>query len=154
MGFLSEFREFASKGNVIDLAVGVVIGASFGKIVSSLVDDVILPPIGIILGRFDLKDLYVVLPNQDPTKVAALANSPSLLKAKADGIAVLAYGNFIGQIVQFLIVAFAIFLVVKAKNHLQPAPAPADPTTTTCPFCLSEIPIGAKKCKACASSLD
>jgi large conductance mechanosensitive channel len=120
MGLLAEFKEFASKGNVIDLAVGVVIGAAFGKIVTSFVDDVLMPPIGLILGKVDFSNLYLAL---DPKVTPGL----SLVEAKKLG-PVLAYGNALNSIIQFLIVAFAVFLVVKAANkvrRVEPDPAPA-----------------------------
>lgn len=157
MSIFREFREFAVKGNVIDLAVGVIIGAAFGKIVSSVVEDLVMPPIGTVLGKVDFKDLFFVLPGQDAAKVAKLDASHSLVTAKAEGVAVIAYGNFFNQVVQFLIVAFAVFLLVKAVNHARqkfekPVEA-SEPVTKQCPLCLSDVPIKATKCKFCTADI-
>jgi len=134
---LKEFREFALRGNVVDMAVGIIIGAAFGTIVHSLVNDVIMPPIGLLLGKVDFSDLYLVL-------------APATAKASA---VTLKYGLFINHIVSFVIVAFCTFLLVKQINRLRrPAPAAA-PTTKECPFCLSAIPVKATKCAHCTSSL-
>lgn len=154
MGLLKEFREFAVKGNVIDLAVGVIIGAAFGKIVSSLVEDVIMPPISLAIGRVNFSNLYVVLPGQADT-LAKVKGPATLESLKAAGVAVFAYGNLLNNIVQFLIVAFAIFLVVKAINRAknqfeQPVPI-SEPVTKQCPHCLSDVPIKATRCKYCTS---
>jgi large conductance mechanosensitive channel len=145
MSILKEFKEFAMRGNVVDLAVGVVIGAAFGKIVTSLVNDVIMPPIGKLTGGVDFNDLYV---NLDPAKLAQYVNASggkidpnhvTLAQAKAAGAAVIAYGSFLSTILDFLIVAFCIFMLVKVMNRLwkQPPPAAAAPTPTE--TLLSEI---------------
>ena len=140
-----EFRDFAARGNVIDLAVGVIIGAAFGKIVTSAVDDLIMPPIGMALGRVDFKDLFVVL--SGPAY-------PSLALAKAAGAPVIAYGNFINTVIQFLIVAFVIFLMVRQINRLKtPAPSAPQDESRDCPFCISKISRKATKCPACTSAL-
>ncbi len=144
---LKEFKEFAMRGNVIDLAVGVIIGAAFGRIVTSLVDDIIMPPIGMALGGVDFKDLFVSLDGR---------SFASLELAKAAGAPVIAYGAFINTIINFLIVAFIVFLLVKQINRLQrPAPQEPDkPTTKGCPYCRLNIPIEATRCPNCTSRLD
>jgi large conductance mechanosensitive channel len=144
---LKEFKEFAMRGNVLDMAVGIIIGAAFGKIVASLVDDVLMPPIGKLMGGVDFSSLFVSLSGQHYDSIAA---------AKAAGAATLNYGLFLNSIVNFLIVAFAIFLLVKQVNRLtKPAPAvaPAAPTTKDCPQCLSAIPLKATRCAHCTSQL-
>ena len=142
---LKEFKEFAMRGNVLDLAVGVVIGAAFGKIVASLVDDVIMPPIGRLLGHVDFSNLFLNLSDKSFDTLAA---------AKAAGAPTLNYGNFINTIINFLIVAFAIFLLVRTVNRWTTKPAaPAAPTTKDCPQCAMAIPIGAKRCGHCTSQL-
>ena len=141
---IKEFKAFVMRGNVMDLAVGVIIGAAFGKIVSSLVNDVLMPVIGLLLGRVDFANLFVTLGEGKFETVAA---------AKAAGVATLNYGVFLNTIIEFLIVAFAIFVVVKWVNKLQrPAPAAA-PATKDCPHCATAIPIAAKKCPNCTSQL-
>ena len=142
---LKEFKEFAMRGNVLDLAVGVIIGAAFGKIVASLVDDVIMPPIGRLLGRVDFSNLFVNLSDKSYDTIAA---------AKAAGAPTLNYGNFINTIINFLIVAFAIFLLVRTVNRwaVKPAPAAA-PTTKDCPQCAMAIPLSAKRCGHCTSQV-
>jgi large conductance mechanosensitive channel len=141
---LKEFKEFAMKGPVIDLAVGVIIGAAFGKIVSSLVDDIIMPPIGRALGNVDFANLFVNLSGKDYPSVAA---------AKAAGAATINYGIFLNTILNFLIIAFVLFLIIRQINALK-APAPAaTPTTKDCPHCLSAIPLKATKCAHCTSEL-
>jgi large conductance mechanosensitive channel len=142
---LKEFKEFAMRGNVLDMAVGIIIGAAFGKIVSSLVDDIIMPPVGRALGHVDFSNLFI---NLGETQYATIA------EAKAHGAATLNYGLFLNTIVNFLIVAFAVFLLVRTVNRwlVKPAPAAA-PTTRDCPLCAMQIPIGAKKCGHCTSSL-
>ena len=133
MGLIKEFKEFAFKGNVIDLAVGILIGAAFGKIVSSIVNDIIMPPIGMAMGKVDFKDKFVVL-SENPTNPGPFA---SLVEAKAKGAATLNYGMFINTVIEFLIVAFAVFMLVKAINTLrrrmetQPAPADQAPPAPT-----------------------
>jgi large conductance mechanosensitive channel len=146
---LTEFKEFAMKGNVIDMAVGIVIGAAFGGIVGSLVNDVIMPPIGLVLGNVDFQNLYVVLKGG-----ATPGPYLSLAAAKDAGAVTLRYGVFFNTIVNFLIVAFAIFMVVKQINRLKreaPAPAAPAPTTKKCAQCRFEIPLDAKKCGFCTS---
>jgi large conductance mechanosensitive channel len=136
---LKKFKEFAMKGNVLDMAVGVVIGAAFGKIISSLVEDVVMPPIGLALGNVDFSNLFVNLSGKDYPSVAA---------AKAAGAATLNYGIFFNTILNFIIIAFAVFLVIRSFNKAkQPEPASA-PTTKDCPHCLSAIPIKAAHCTA------
>lgn len=144
-----EFKEFAVKGNAIDLAVGVVIGAAFGAVVNSLVKDVLMPPIGALLGGADFTNLFVVL-----REGAQPAPYASLAAATDAGAVTLNYGLFVNAIVNFLIVAFALFVVVKAINRLRrPEPA-AEPATKACPFCKTEIAVDAVKCPACTSALD
>jgi large conductance mechanosensitive channel len=139
-----EFKEFVMRGNVMDLAVGIIIGAAFGKIVSSLVDDVLMPVVGRLLGHIDFSNLFVALGE---------GTFKTIAEAKAAGVATLNYGKFVNTIIEFLIVAFAIFLVVKWVNALRrPAPAAA-PATKDCPFCATAIPIAAKKCPNCTSGL-
>lgn len=139
---LKEFKEFAMRGSVLDLAVGVIIGAAFGKVVSSLVDDVLMPPLGRLIGRVDFSNLYI---NLSETHYETLAD------AKRAGVA-LSYGSFINTIINFLIVAFAIFLLIRAVNKWFPKPVPPV-TTKECPQCAMPIPIAAKKCGHCASML-
>jgi large conductance mechanosensitive channel len=142
---LKEFKEFAMRGNVLDLAVGVVIGAAFGKIVASMVDDVIMPPIGRLLGHVDFSNLFISLTDKSFDTLAA---------AKAAGAPTLNYGNFINTIINFVIVAFAIFLVVRTVNRWTTKPtAPAAATTKDCPQCAMAIPIAAKRCGHCTSQL-
>lgn len=140
---LREFKEFIARGNVIDLAVAVVIGAAFGKIVTSLVDGVIMPPIGMALGKVDFSSMYIDLSGQHPA---------SLAEAKQKGLPVIAYGTFINDVISFLIIAFVIFLIVKAVNRLKAAPPPPA-NTKDCPFCLTAIPLAAKRCSACTSEV-
>jgi large conductance mechanosensitive channel len=142
---LKEFKTFAARGNVVDLAVGVIIGTAFGKIVSSLVSDIIMPPIGLLIGRVDFRNLFVALDRQS---YASLADAQ---KAAAPTIN---YGIFLNTVLEFVIVAFAVFLLVRQINRLVPPPAtaPADPPKT-CPFCASQIPVAAKRCPFCTSSL-
>jgi large conductance mechanosensitive channel len=139
-----EFKAFIMRGNVLDLAVAVIIGAAFGAIVTSAVNDVIMPPIGMLLGKVDFKDFFLSLDGQ---------SFPTLAAAKAAGAPVIAYGLFLNAVINFLIVGFAVFLVVRAANKLQkPAPA-AEATTKDCPFCFTAIPIPAKRCPNCTSQL-
>lgn len=138
-----EFKEFIARGNVIDLAVAVIIGAAFGKIITTLVDSVIMPPIGLALGKADFSSLFIDLSGQHPL---------SLVEAKAKGLPVIAYGVLINDIVNFLIIAFVIFLIVKAVNRLKAAPPPP-PNTKDCPLCLTAIPLAAKRCSACCTDL-
>jgi large conductance mechanosensitive channel len=143
MQIVKEFKEFISKGNVVDLAVGVIIGASFGKIVSSLVNDLLMPPIGKLLGNLDFSNLFI---NLSDKKAASLA------EAKALGIATINYGVFVNTAIDFVIVAAAVFVLVKAVNKIRSKPEAA-PTTRECPFCLSKIPAKAVKCAFCTSEL-
>jgi large conductance mechanosensitive channel len=141
---LKDFRAFVMKGNVLDLAVAVIIGAAFGAIVTSLVNDIIMPPIGMILGHIDFKDLFLSLNGQSYASLAA---------AKAAAAPVLAYGQFLNTVINFLIIAFVVFAAVRAVSKLQRAPAPAAPTTKDCAFCFTAIPIPAKRCPNCTSQL-
>jgi len=145
-----EFKEFAMRGNVLDMAVGIVVGAAFGAIVTSFVADVIMPPIGLLLGNIDFSSLFIILKEgKVPGPYASLA------AAKAAGAVTVNYGVFLNTIISFLIVAFAIFLLIRNVNKLkreQEAP-PAAPTTKECPFCLSTIPIKAVKCAHCTAEL-
>ena len=140
---LKEFKEFAMRGNVMDLAVGVIIGAAFGKIVSSLVEDVIMPPIGLLLNHVTFSDLFISLDGKtyQTLKLAKEASAPTLN-----------YGNFLNTVINFLIVAFCVFLVVKQINRFAPKPA-AVPTTKDCPQCAMPIPIAAKRCGHCTTQL-
>jgi len=140
---LKEFKTFIMRGNVVDLAVGVVIGASFGAIVTSLVNDVIMPPIGLLLGRVDFSHLFVNLSGQA---------FPSLAAAKAAGAPTLNYGLFINAVINFLIVAFAVFVVVKQVNRLFPK-SPAAPATKECGHCAMSIPLRARRCPHCTSEI-
>jgi large conductance mechanosensitive channel len=146
---LKEFKAFAMRGNVLDLAVGFIVGAAFGTVVKSLVDDLIMPPIGLALGRVDFKNLFLVL--RDGAKAAG--PYASLADAQGAGAVTVNYGAFINNVVTFLIVAFAVFLVVRAANRLKPAEAAATPTTKECPFCRMAIPIQATRCPQCTSQL-
>ncbi len=139
-----EFREFAMRGNVIDLAVGIVIGAAFGKIVTSFVGDILMPPLGLVLGQVDFSNLFMDLSG---------GSYHSLAEAKAAGAPTINYGAFINTVIDFLIIAFAIFLMVRGINRLQRAPAPPTPTTRSCPYCLTTIPLQATRCPACTSDI-
>ena len=143
---IKEFREFITRGNVADLAIAVVIGGAFGKIITSFVEDVLMPPIGLALGNVDFSNLFLNLSGKDYPSVAA---------AKAAGAATLNYGIFFNHVINFVIIAFAIFLLIKQLNRLQkPAPAAAAaPTTKDCPHCLSAVPIKATKCAHCTSEI-
>jgi large conductance mechanosensitive channel len=140
MSIIKEFKEFAVKGNVLDMAVGIIIGAAFGKIVTSFVSDVLMPPIGVALGRVDFSNLFIDLSGTHPQSVE---------KAKAAGAATLNYGVFLNSVVDFLIVAFVIFLIVRQANKLRPPVA----LTKECPRCLSTVPAKATKCAHCTSEL-
>lgn len=144
MKLVKEFREFIARGNVVDLAVGVIIGLAFGKIVTSLVNDVIMPPIGLLLNRVDFTNLFIPLKAGAPQTLAA---------AKSAGIPTLNYGVFINTVIEFLIVAFVVFLIVKQVNRLKRKDEPPAPDTRECPFCLSTIPLKASKCSHCTSEL-
>lgn len=149
---LKEFKEFAMRGNVVDMAVGIIIGAAFGSIIKSMVADIIMPPIGLFLGNVDFTDLFVTL--------RAGAESPgpyaTLAAAREAGAVTVNFGVFANEVISFLIVAFAVFLLVRSINRLkrqeEPAPAPA-PTTKECPYCLTSIAIKATRCPACTSQL-
>lgn len=140
---LKEFKEFAMKGNVVDMAVGIIIGTAFGKIVSSLVSDVLMPPIGMLMGRVNFADLYVPLSG----------TYESLAKAKEAGAPTINYGIFANTIIDFVIVAFVIFMIVNQMNKLKKPEAAAAPTTKDCNYCLMAIPIKATKCGHCASDV-
>ena len=139
-----EFKEFAMKGNVLDMAVGIIIGAAFGKIISSFVADVLMPPIGLLLGNMDFSNLFISLSKQSFESIAA---------AKQAGAATINYGVFLNTVIDFLIVAFAIFLLIKQVNRLKKQPAPPAPSTKECPHCISAIPIKASRCPNCTSQL-
>ena len=142
---IKEFKEFAMRGNVLDLAVGIVIGAAFGQIVNSFVQDMLMPPVGRLLGHVDFSNLFVSLSGAHYDTVAA---------AKAAGAATINYGLFLNTVINFLIVAFAVFLLVRQVNRLAPKPAPAAaPATRDCPYCLSAVPVKATKCAHCTSDL-
>ena len=139
-----EFKEFAMRGNVLDMAVGIIIGAAFGRIITSLVNDVIMPPIGLLLGKVDFSSLFV---NLSGTPYASLAD------ARKAGAAVIGYGAFLNTILDFVVVAFVIFLLIGQVNKLKKEPAPAAATTKDCPYCLSVIPLKATRCGHCTVQL-
>lgn len=139
-----EFKEFAVKGNVIDMAVGIIIGAAFGKIVSSFVNDILMPPIGLVIGKVDFSNLFINLSGE---------TYRTLAEAKKAGAATLNYGLFLNATIDFLIVAFAIFLLVRQINRLKREEAPPPPATKECAYCLSTIPVGAIRCPHCTSEL-
>ena len=143
---LKEFKEFAMRGNVVDMAVGIIVGAAFGKIVSSLVNDVLMPPIGLLLGKMDFSNLFLNLSGKSYATVA---------EAKAAGAVTISYGIFINNILDFTIVAFAVFLLVRQLNRLKrrAEAAPPAPTTRDCPYCLSRIPLQAVRCPFCTSEV-
>ena len=140
---LREFKEFIARGNVVDLAVAVVIGAAFLRIITSLVEGVLMPPIGLLLGKADFSSLFIDLSGQRPV---------SLADAQLRGLPVIAIGSFLNEIVNFLIIGLVIFLIIKAINRLRAAPPPP-PNTKDCPYCLTAIPLGATRCAACTSDL-
>ena len=144
---LKEFKEFAMRGNVLDMAIGIVIGAAFGKIVTSFVSDILMPPIGLLLGGVDFSNIFIVLSGGDYA---------SLEEAKKAGAATWNVGLFINTVIDFLIIAFAIFLVVKAINNLKrkEETAPPPPSEKACPFCATNIPIKATRCPHCTSQLE
>ena len=148
---LKEFKEFAMKGNVVDMAVGIVIGAAFGTIIKSLVADVIMPPIGLLLGGVDFSNMFMLLKDG----AAAAGSYATVAEAQAAGAVTLNYGAFINTIISFIIIAFAIFMVIRAMNSAKKKEeaAPAEPTTKACSQCLSTIPIKATKCAMCASTV-
>ena len=141
-----EFKEFAMRGNVLDMAIGIIIGAAFGKIVSSFVADIVMPPVGMLMGQVDFSQLFIALNGQHYDTLAA---------AKEAGVATLNYGLFVNTILDFLIVAFAVFLLVRAVNSAKrkQEAAPAEPTTKKCPRCLFEIPIAATRCGYCTTDV-
>jgi large conductance mechanosensitive channel len=140
---VQEFKAFALRGNVVDMAVGIIIGAAFGKIIGSLVEDVLMPPLGLAVGGVDFSGLFINLSG---------TAYPSLAAAQQAGAATVRYGIFLNTLLNFAIVAFAMFMVIKAMNKMKgPAPAPAAPTTTACPECLSQIPLAARRCAHCGS---
>ena len=145
-----EFKEFAMRGNVVDMAVGIIIGAAFGTIVNSVVSDIIMPPIGLLLGNVDFSGLFIVLKEG---KIAGPFVSPAA--AKAAGAVTINYGIFVNTVVNFLIVAFAVFLLIRNINRLKSKTEvlPVAPTTKECPYCLSVIPINATRCAHCTSQL-
>jgi len=147
---LKEFKEFAMRGNVVDMAVGIIIGAAFGGIVNSLVSDVIMPPIGLLLGNVDFSNLYIIL-----REGATAGPFASLVEAKKAGAVTISYGAFINTIINFLILAFVIFLFIRNINKLKrkEVAAPAVPTTKECTYCFSTIPIKATRCPHCTSEL-
>jgi len=143
-----EFKEFIMRGNVVDMAVGIIIGAAFVTIVKSLVDDVIMPPIGLLLGNIDFTNLFAVLKDgkvPGPYETLALA--------KGAGAVTINYGVFINTIISFLVVAFCVFILVKNVNRLKKEPLPAEPDTRECPYCLSAIPVKATKCAHCTAEI-
>ena len=141
---LKEFKKFALQGNVLDMAIGIIIGAAFGKIVSSLVADILMPPIGLLVGKIDFSSLFLNLSGQDYASLAA---------AKAAGAPTINYGVFLNNILDFVIVAFVIFLLVRQFNRLKAKEAPAAPTTRDCPRCLSAVPLKATRCAFCTSDM-
>ena len=145
---LKEFKDFALRGNVIDMGVGIIIGASFGKIVTSFVSDVLTPPLGLLLGRMDFSNLYVNLNLGGPEYA-------SLSEAKAAGAPTLNYGYFLNNVIDFVFVAFALFFLIRWVNRLRgPAPEVAPPVPTReCPECLSQVPVAARRCAQCTSAL-
>jgi len=145
MSMMSEFKKFAMRGNVLDLAVGVIIGAAFGKIVSSLVADVIMPPIGLLMGGLDFSNIFINLSSTD---------YPTLAAAKEAGAPTINVGLFINSLIDFLIIAFVIFMLVRQINRLMPPPAQPAVSTKPCPFCISNIPLAATRCPHCTSELE
>jgi large conductance mechanosensitive channel len=141
---LKEFKEFAMRGNVLDMAIGIIIGAAFGKIVSSFVSDILMPPIGLVLGRVNFADLFVNLSDKPVTTLA---------EAKAAGAATINYGLFLNTVIDFVIVAFVIFLLVRQINRLKRQEEPPAPTTRECPQCAMMIPLKARRCPQCTSDL-
>jgi large conductance mechanosensitive channel len=150
MSMLKEFKAFAMRGNVVDLAVGVIIGGAFGAIINSLVKDIIMPPIGLLLGKVDFTNLFWIM-----KEGTVPPPYPTVADAATAGAVTLNYGVFINTIISFLIVAFAVFLLIKGINKLQPKPAeaPAAPATKDCPYCATAIPIKATRCPHCTSQL-
>ena len=141
---IKEFKEFVIKGNVLDMAVGIIIGAAFGKVVTSFVNDVLMPPIGLLLGKVDFGNLFINLSGK---------SFESLADAKKAGAATLNYGLFLNTAIDFLIVGFAIFILVRQVNHLKRQAPAAAPTTRACPFCMTDIPLKATRCPHCTSTV-
>jgi large conductance mechanosensitive channel len=137
---LKEFKDFIARGNVIDLAIALVLGAAFGKIITLFVDDILMPPIGMLLGKVDFSNLFIDLSGQHPA---------SLADAKARGLPVVAYGSFLNGVISFLIIAFVVFLIIRAINRRRAK----DPTTKLCSYCLTAIPLAASRCSACCSDV-
>ena len=144
MSVLREFKEFAVKGNVVDLAIGIIIGAAFGKIVTSFVNDILMPPVGKLLGGFDFSNLFINLSDKAVTTLA---------EAKAAGIATINYGLFLNTLIDFTIVAAAVFILVRQINRLKKEEPAAAPATKECPYCLNAIPVNATRCGHCTSEL-
>ena len=144
MGFISEFKEFAMKGNVLDMAIGIIIGAAFGTVITSLVKDVIMPPIGLVMGKVDFANLFISLNGVHYDTLAA---------AQAAGAPTINYGTFINTVISFLIVAFVIFLLVRKVNAMRSKPTPPAPNTKDCPYCKENIPLAAIRCPHCTSDL-
>lgn len=144
MSLIKEFKDFAVKGNVVDLAVGIIIGGAFGKIVTSFVNDIVMPPIGMLMGKVNFTDLFINLSGE---------HFASLKAAKDAGAPVISYGVFINSLIDFIIMAFVIFIVIKQINKLKKEAPKAPPKTKECPFCFSAIPIPAKRCPNCTSEL-
>lgn len=139
-----EFKEFAMRGNVMDMAVGIIIGAAFGKIITSFVNDVLMPPIGLLFGKVDFNKLFISLSSQ---------SFATLEEAKKAGVVTINYGSFFNTVIDFLIVAFVIFMMIRQINILKKQPEPAVPTSKDCPYCFSLIPIKATRCPSCTSEL-
>jgi large conductance mechanosensitive channel len=150
MAMIKEFKEFAVKGNVVDMAVGIIIGGAFGTIVKSLVADVIMPPIGLLLGNVDFSELFMVLKNG-----GTAGPYMTLAEAQKAGAVTINYGLFLNSVISFLIVAFAVFMLIRAVNKMkrEDAAPPAEPTTRECPFCLSTISLKATRCPQCTSEI-
>jgi large conductance mechanosensitive channel len=149
---LDEFKKFAMRGNVVDMAVGIIIGAAFTTIVKSLVADIIMPPIGILMGGVDFAELFITI--KEGSEVAA--PYATLAAAKAAGAVTINYGIFVNAVISFIIVAFAVFMLVRAMNNMkskEEEAAPAEPTTKECPHCISAIPLKASRCPSCTSDL-
>lgn len=142
---LKEFREFIMRGNVVDMAIGIIVGGAFGKIISSFVSDILMPPLGLLLGRVNFADLFINLSDKQYASVAA---------AKAAGAPTINYGVFINTVMDFVIVAFAIFLMISQLNRLKQKPAAVPPATKECPFCISAVPVKASRCPHCTSQLE
>jgi len=141
---LKEFKEFALRGNVLDMAIGIILGVAFGKIVTSFVEDVLMPPLGLVIGKVDFSSLFVSLTGQHFDSIAA---------AKAAGAPTINYGIFANTVLNFVIVAFVIFLLVRQVNRLKRQPDPAAPTTRECPYCCATIPLKATRCNSCTSDV-